>query len=105
MTTPSETGTGAAEMDENNMIELINRRSVKFYNIKVEDSYYGGGGHSGSRDFYGVNLPCKVSGCPCNSRGKCEMPSKVQINANGQCEFGAKILAGEESMKKGNGGR
>ena len=38
-----------------------------------------------SRDYAEFNPPCDVQYCPCNKKGKCELPSQIKINADGRC--------------------
>lgn len=51
-----------------------------------------------SRDFDLPVIPCKILDCPCNSAGKCEMPSAIVINAAGVCEMSTKTANWKESV-------
>jgi hypothetical protein len=39
-----------------------------------------------SRDFGMGSIPCELTACICNKKGKCEVPSKVHINNQGKCK-------------------
>jgi hypothetical protein len=39
-----------------------------------------------SRDYDEWNPSCAVSYCPCNRNNKCQMPSGINIRADGRCQ-------------------
>lgn len=61
-----------------------------------------GGENWGSRDFHLPVITCGVMACPCNSGGKCEMPSAIKINNSGQCIMALKSLLGTTLKKIGD---
>ena len=38
-----------------------------------------------SRDFGIGSIPCDLTACICNKNKKCEVPSRIKINAKGYC--------------------
>lgn len=62
-----------------------------------EGDYWGG-----SRDYNLPSVPCLVSICPCNRRGKCEMPSKINIGGDGRCKTGIEFMEEAKNNKVSN---
>lgn len=79
---------------------------VAYWNIPVDDNggQYGGG-YGGSRDYMLPTIPCDVKVCPCNKKGKCEMPSAIKINASGACKMGITAIEMEKRENRSSDDR
>ena len=53
-----------------------------------------------SRDYELPVIPCRVSDCPCNHHERCEMPSAIQIGADGTCEMARRVTGCESSRSR-----
>lgn len=46
-----------------------------------------GDGHGWASRDYAPFVKCRVSYCPCNNKsGQCELPSEIEIRADGVCQ-------------------